>query len=696
MTKLSNKFARAAKRGLSLLSATAIAVTGLVTVATPSNATAAPIVKSFDYQVRVATPSTPVVIPASIYSRLDFQVDFADDDVTDLRSHVITVGTQDTGFTLQNGSSPVITYAYFRFYDENNATIDDGQINNGHSGEPLNDMNSFTVPALASKMTIDWTAAINLGYGSDDPLAAGTYSSTPKIYDNGTASSPSAASALSYVADSASTAGLYYETAVSDNAGPLVNVQGVGQSFNLPASGTISGVSSKAAGCIDPAKISASTIATPSIKLNGTTPDTTSFRISDSTLTNGGMNDVANTSFDFSAGRLQTWLNAGTPLYAYATAGGMYGMYDTSITTNGLAVDETFDVVDQNNVSILKSCVPVAPTGTGTLGAGVMQGSVSFTPTTYVPPAGDWACNLYKASDNSFVSSGSGYGVSGACMFATIGPNGPVIPSGVAVYAKVMSKVKILNQTFSTAGAEKSNNYTVTGGGGGGNTCPPTCGPPPVVVPAGFIPPKVTWAATAVLKVGTKMTAVKSNLPGTRTFNWVRCPSAAVRAAGTVTNGNVFPGTGTGCEVLSAAGTWTPSAQMGQQFSPFTGVNYTVKSTDTGKNFSIIDFSRCSGQCSFSSPAVSKTVKVNDKVEPNYPATKATLKKNAKLNIANKNNQALSVVVTSTTTPKCTVAKVGANYVVTGKALGVCLVKIAVTGNTKIATANEVHAITIN
>lgn len=678
---------------MSLGSATAIAVTGLISVATPSSATAAPIVKSFDFKMKIATPATAVSVPATINDRLDFNADFADDDITNLQSHIITVKTQDTGFALQNGSTQVIVYANFRFMDSSNTVLAERQINNAATGEALGDRNSITVPATATKMTIGWVAARNLGNMPGDVLTAGTYSSVPKIYDNGSAESPtSPAAELAYVSDATSTAGLYFKTEVSNSFGPNVNIEGITQSFNLPATGTIHGVKSTAAACIDLTKISSATTATPSIKLNGATPSSAGFRISDSTSTYGGMNDVNGTTFDFSSGQLSTWRTATTPLYVFATAGGMYGGHDTTINTNGSAVDETFDLVDANNVSILKSCTPTAPTGTGTLGAGQMPGSVALTPTTFVPPTGEWACNLYKVSDNSLLTSGSGWGSSNACMFASYGPNGPLFPTGVPMYAKVVSTVKLLGQTFSTAGAEKSNNYTATSGGGGGG------GPTPPPLPAGFYAPKLTWPSTKALAANTTITAVKSNVPGTRRFNWVRCSASYSRAAGKSVNfmngESVFPNAS--CELLTTTAGWKPRSEVAVQNSQYTAkeaTTYKILPSDVGKNISVIEFQ--SGN-TVSVVAVSKTVKIGDKTDPNYPTTALTLRKNAKLTIAGKNNQGLTVVVASTTATKCTVAKLGTNYVITGKALGTCLVKLTVTGKGFILSGNETHAITIN
>lgn len=675
---------RLVTRVISLTSATALAVTTLVAVgATPASADAAPVVKSFDYAVKLETPGSSVSIPNPVYKRIDFQARFVYDDVTTLRGRVITVDSAETGFTQAN--RPMV-YAFFTFKDANNVSIGNGsQINRVFSGQQLDNNNSITVPVNAVEMNINWTTAANISTANYGPVAAGTYSSTPKIFDRGTVASPESPTEIAYTSDAESIAGLYYEA-----DGSQANVEGIATNFNLPVSGTIRRVHSTVVGCIDWSKVTSNTVANADFKVNGQAPDYSTVSTSDSANIYSG-NPVNGSTLDFSTGDLASWRSQSKPIYVFA----QYQEFDSSLITNGMAVDATLEVVDGSSVSILKDCTPSAPTGTGTLGAASMAGRLQYTPTTFVPPTGEWACNLYKKSDNALVATGSGWGNS-PCMIGSYGPDAPAIPTGVPLYAKPVSSIKILGQSFSAVGATASNEYTMTSGGG---SCPPVCGPPPpAVVPVGFIPPKVIWPATSLLKVGSKMTAVKSNLPGTRILNWVRCPSSLVRNAGTVTNGSVFPGTGIGCEVLSAAGVWTPSAQLNESFRAFTGTTYTVKSSDAGKNFSIIDFARCTGQCSGSSPALSKTVKVNDKVEPNYPVTGATLKRNAKFNIPVKNNQALSLVVTTTTASKCTVAKAkdGKNYVVTGKALGICLVKISVTGNSKIANGIEVRAVTIN
>lgn len=682
MTKLSTKFARAAKRATSLTSAVAIAAVGLVGVAAaPANAVEAQVVKSFDYTMSIDTPGSSVVIPSAVYKRIDFQASFNYDDITSLRGHVITVDSVDGGFTEANRP---MNYAYITFKDANNNPVGNGsQINRVFAGQALDTGNSITVPDAAVSMNVNWTSAANISDANYGAVPAGTYSSAPKFFDRGTDESPvNPPSEITYTSDAASTAGLYYDHEVS-----RANVQGIATNFNLPATGTISNAGATVVGCIDWSKVSANTVATVDFKVNGQTPDYPSIRTKDSTMPYSGT-EVLGASLDFSAGDLAAWRSTSKPIYVFAAK-----TNDWSLTTNGMALDASLDVVDGNNVSILTSCTPAAPTGTGTLGAGSMPGRVTFTPTTFVPPSGEWACNLYKKSDNTLIITGSGWGSMGGCMMGSIGPDAPAIPSGVPLYAKAVVKIEILGQTLSAESVTASNDYTMTSGGGGGG-CTVNCGPPPAVAPVGFIAPKVTWPTTSVLKVGTKLTAVKSNLSGTRMINWMRCPTTSVRPVGTVVNGSVFPGPG--CEILSSTLAWTPSGQLDQNFRAFLGTTYTVKVTDAGKNFSIIDFLSCTNACVGRINAASKTVKVNDKTEPSIPVTPATLKKGKTLKLANANSQKLAVVVSTTTAAKCTVAKSGTSYVVTGKATGICLVKLAVTGKGFVATANEIHAITIN
>ena len=682
VTKLSNKFARAGKRVISLVSATAIAVTGLVAAAVaPASATSAPVIKSFGYMVNLSTPSSPVSVVGATYKRIDFQSNFKYDDVTSLRGHVLTVDSVETGFTSAN--KPIV-YAYFTFADANNQTVGTGsQINPVFNNQAVDDHNSITIPEDAVKMNIGWTTAANISDAGNGPVPAGTYSSTPKLFDRGTSASPIDPTEISYTSESDSTAGLYYQDGRN-----YATIDGIGTAMNLPATGTIRQSSVTLAGCVDWSKVSSSTIATTDFKVNGQAPNYFNVSTSDATETYRG-NPVSGSTLDFSAGSLATWRSESKPIYVFASL-----QQDSSLNVNGMAIDATLDVVDANNVSILKNCTPATPTGTGTLGAGTMSGRLLLTPTTFVPPSGEWSCNLYKKSDNSLVATGSGWGSTG-CMLGSFDPSIPAIPTGVPLYAKIVSKIKILGQSLSAVGATASNDYTMTSGGGG--NCAPACGPAPAP-PAGFIPPKVLWPSTKAMAVGTKLTAVKSNIAGSRKYNWVRCASTYARPAGTIINymagQNVF--LHSSCELLTTQG-WVASSLVAVPNSTYTvsaAATYTVTSADARKSIYIIDFAANPGPSTL--VAVSKTVKISDKTEPNIPVTAPTLKKGKTLKIANLNSQKLAVVVTSTTTSKCTVAKVGTSYVVTGKALGTCLIKLAVTGKGFVATANEIHAITIN
>lgn len=459
---------RLVTRVISLTSATALAVTTLVAIGvTPASADAAPVVKSFDYAVKLETPGSSVSIPNPVYKRIDFQARFNYDDVTSLRGHVITVDSAETGFTQAN--RPMV-YAFFTFKDADSASIGNGsQINRVFSGQQLDNNNSITVPVNAVEMNINWTTAANISdsYSGSGPVAAGTYSSTPKIFDRGTVASPESPTEIAYTSDAESTAGLYYEA-----DGSQANVEGIATNFNLPASGTIRRVHSTVVGCIDWSKVTSNTVANADFKVNGQAPDYSNVSTSDSANIYSG-NPVNGSTLDFSTGDLATWRSQSKPIYVFA----QYQEFDSSLITNGMAVDATLEVVDGSSVSILKDCTPSAPTGTGTLGAASMAGRLQFTPTTFVPPTGEWACNLYKKSDNALVATGSGWANS-PCMIGSYGPDAPAIPTGVPLYAKPVSSIKILGQSFSAVGATASNEYTMTNSGGG--SCPPVCGPPPM------------------------------------------------------------------------------------------------------------------------------------------------------------------------------------------------------------------------
>jgi len=504
------------KRAVSLSSAIALMVTGLVAAgASPATASGTPAVKSFSYSVRLETPGSPATIPSTVYKRIDFQAGFNYDDVTSLRGHVITVDTVDTGFTEANRP---MTYAYFSFKDANNLDIAGGaQINRVFSGQQLDSFNSITIPSNAVKMDINWVAASNISDGNYGPVAAGTYSSTPKIFNRGTVVAPISPSEIAYTSGDVSTAGLYYEA-----QGSYINVEGIATGFNLPASGTINRTSATAVGCIDWSKVSETTEATVDFKVNGQTPSFPSVTTYDNPNPNLGLMQSGST-LNFSTGNLSTWRIAAKPIYVFASN----GMFDSSTTTNGAPFDAYLDVVDANNLSILKSCVPPVPTGTGTLGAGSMQGQLQYTPTSFVPPTGSWSCNLYKKSDNTLVATGSGSGAYPCMITSSYAPGATPIPSGVPLYVKPVLSINILGQSLSAEGATASNEYTMTnsgggggGGGGGMNALYPLAGASlsgNLTVGSVLTATPSTWSLTAG---GAAIT------PSSGTFRWYVCNQA--------------------------------------------------------------------------------------------------------------------------------------------------------------------------
>jgi len=451
---------------ISIGAAALLALSGSLVSAEAAHATPITNVKAMDYTMEWLPGGNleATFAPQS----LEFQTGLFMDDVTSLRGETLTVSSLNTGLP---GSMTAMDYAYITFYA--NITDRNAQYPTIGNGSQINNTSNsnVVVPQTAVAMRISYTTRA-IG-GSQNTLTAGTYSSMPRVYHNGTL-------IPSTNAQSGSDLYLDYSSAT---------VEGATGAFTTPSTGTVLSSSFAVGACLNMSAVTSSTTYTASLKVNGTAvTGMTDYTVS--ALGGYGFTEVMGASNSFSAGQLSTWQQSGQALKVIARSHGNYSF--ASLATQ---YDATLELRDQSNNSLLGDCTPATPAGSGTLSASSVPGMLSFTPDSTLGALTSWTINIYKTSDNSLASMGMGMGTSPTNIPAPYGQSGPGSWTvGQSYYAKAISSININGRTIESTLGTASPAFTIptnfSGGGNvGGGGAPSTCSPAIVLTSIAYSQP---------------------------------------------------------------------------------------------------------------------------------------------------------------------------------------------------------------
>ncbi|MEN9752202.1 MAG: hypothetical protein RLZZ600_1249, partial [Actinomycetota bacterium] len=387
--------------------------------------------------------STTVSLNAT---RLDFQTEFVNKDISGLVGHTLTVASTNSGLPqglMMNDS------AYVHYFSNTDLAW-------GHeigSGMQISSMTPGTVPAGAVAMTMSYTTYWNGGNYEGNYLAAGTtVTSTPRILDNG--------SPVSYqVSSTGLDSGWYYRTDY-----PNSRVEGVvASSFTLPQ--VVEGASFEIITCANFTQfVSGTSVWTPNLKVNGvTTLDEWSQPLNYSFGPIGSGSQTWDYSLSANTSMVSTWISSSVQKVQI----GKY--YTIPSPTGGATYTPTIEITDQNSANVAVSCTPSAPTGSGTLASNSPMSGLKFTPDATLGAYSEWYVNVYRRDTNALVANGAGMGTSPASIMNPTMVNGMPgsWPVNVAMYAKAYVTARVT--TFGGSGitltspvsSVESNNYTI-------------------------------------------------------------------------------------------------------------------------------------------------------------------------------------------------------------------------------------------
>ncbi len=428
------------KKIVSIGAAMLLAVGSSLVSATPAQATPLMNAKKMGYKMTWLPGQALDVTFAS--PSVGFNSGLRMDDVTALRGTTLTVSSLNTG--LPTGTQ-MMDYAYIQFF-ANTTDRNAGYPAIGNGTQINNTPNSnVVVPQTAVAMSISYTTRFN--GDSTRTLPAGSYASTPRVYSNGAAVTLSTASSGSSIYTNYS----YGE------------VDGATAAFSTPATGTVSSTSFYVLGCIDSALLTSSTTYTATLKVNGVTASS-GFAVSLLTGTSGNMNEVRGSTNSFSSGQLATWRQSSAQLQVLAE-----NYSDSSNTALGTQYDAVLEFKDASNQSLLKDCLPSTPSGTGSFSFATVgnNGMLSFTPDSTLS-ASAWQVEVYKASDDSRITSASGMSASSVMVPAPYtGGMGPSSwTTGTVIYARAVNQVTLLGNRFTSGLGSISASFTIPAYGG--------------------------------------------------------------------------------------------------------------------------------------------------------------------------------------------------------------------------------------
>lgn len=475
------------KKIVSIGATLSLALAGATGFAAPASATPITNVKSMDYTMQWMPGESLEATFAP--QKLEFQSRLVIDDVTAWRGEAITVSSLNTG--LPNGMTAT-DYAFISFFtsianrNAQQPSITQNQIYN-FSGQ------SIVVPQTAVAMSVSYLTRISGGNSVN--LTARSYTSTPRLYHNGT---------LIPSTNTNSGSGLYLDYSYA-------TVLGASAGFTTPSTGTVQSTSYRIGGCIDMSAVTASTTYTARLKVNGAAA---SGQILDYKITplGGYGSEVSGSSNSFGSGQLSTWRVAGQALKIVAT-----DHMDSGFNASATPYDAVLEVVDQANNSLLKDCTPATPTGSGTLSYDSSNPSrMVFTPDSTLGAAAQWTVKIYKVSDNSVVLTVMGQGTNASNANA---PMGLPWTAGQSYYARAVNELTINELELSSAPGTASPTVAIPAQSGGGSIGGPGGGI------GGPGAPAVTRQPTVSLS-GNIATAVDGLFASGSTFgNWEYCDS---------------------------------------------------------------------------------------------------------------------------------------------------------------------------
>lgn len=287
---------------------------------------------------------------------------------------------------------------------------------------------NLVVPTGTKRISISWNVGMTDNMGiAVAPIQGATYTPTVQLKVDGTAQT------LSTVLPNTD-ATLYHLT-------NSANVTIAARATSIAGNANYTQIFHQAYTCVDVSGMTADSTLTIHPVLNGVdkTGDNsfwTSFEYRGLGAANGGYNYLQNSTLTVTS----AMISAGVPVLVHS--------YKTinSATDPNTNYSYELSVQDSSNNEVSTACALPAPSAAPVMSQNGNYLAVSVTDSAFANK--NWTWNLYKASDNSLLATGTGYGNTGNSTINTCGMSGCVSPvaAGVQVYTKVSMKDQLANE----------------------------------------------------------------------------------------------------------------------------------------------------------------------------------------------------------------------------------------------------------